>query len=158
MIFPLEHISSQLLPKLTKKSIVLAGGCFDVIHKGHEAFLQAAKEKGDVLLILLESDSDITKRKGNLRPVHSQKNRAEALSRIESVDYIICLPSDMDDESYERVVSLIKPAIIATTKGDPYRTHKENQAKKINAKVIEVIERIPDFSSTNIIKNNYEFK
>ena len=63
----------------------------------------------------------------------------------------------MEDSDYDKLVSEIKPAIIATTKGDPYRHHKERQAQIVNAEVIDVIERLPQYSTTNSIKH-YENK
>ena len=75
-----------------KKITVLAGGCFDVLHPGHIVFLEKAKKAGDYLVVLLESDKKIRKLKGKGRPVHSQKERAEILSALKSVDSVVCLP------------------------------------------------------------------
>ena len=137
--------------------IVLAGGCFDLLHQGHLSFLQSAKGQGTLLIILLESDEMIKKRKGEARPIQTQNERAHQLATIKDVDYIILLRPQMEDSDYDKLVSEIKPAIIATTKGDPYRHHKERQAQIVNAEVIDVIERLPQYSTTNSIKH-YENK
>src|SRR5690606_3739180 len=67
------------------KKIILVGGCFDVLHEGHIKFLESAKKNADILILLLESDENISKRKGINRPVNIQKNRAIVLSSLKFV-------------------------------------------------------------------------
>lgn len=134
------------------KKIVLAGGCFDIIHVGHIRFLEKAKEQGDVLFLFLESDEAIKKYKGVTRPVNTQSDRATVLSALTSVDYIIPLSGILSDEEYDRLILAIKPAIIATTKADPYRLHKERQAELSDAKVMDVTDFLQNQSTTHIAK------
>lgn len=144
------EISKEL--KDEGKSIILAGGCFDILHGGHIEFLEKAKEKGDFLFILLESDETIRKIKGTDRPINTQTQRAKVLSALNIVDYIINIPCFKTDQEYTELVIQLKPDIIATTKGDPYRQQKEKQAVLINAKVIEVIEKVPNQSTSKLVK------
>jgi FAD synthetase len=140
--------------KLRKKNkrIVVAGGFFDVLHLGHIKFLEKAKEHGDYLFVLLEEDSKATKIKGNNRPINSQKCRATILSALKNVDYIIMLKNMTNNESYDKIMIEMQPDVIATTFGDPYVIHKERQARLIRGKVINVIKRINDHSTTKYIK------
>ena len=62
--------------------IVLAGGCFDLLHIGHIIFIEEANKHGDCLILMLESDETITKNKGNNRPINSQEDRAKILSAL----------------------------------------------------------------------------
>lgn len=133
------------------KKIVLAGGCFDILHVGHVAFLEKAKGQGDVLVVLLESDEHIHKIKGANRPVNSLHDRAIVLEALRAVDIVVLLPTVMDNTTYDSLISLIKPAIIATTTGDPNRQHKERQAKQIGAVVIDVIDRLPAHSTSSVV-------
>ncbi|MBI4080888.1 MAG: adenylyltransferase/cytidyltransferase family protein [Candidatus Levybacteria bacterium] len=135
------------------KTIVLAGGCFDVLHQGHKIFLKQAKEKGDVLFVMLESDERIKSIKGKGRPINTQSQRAEALSDLPEIDYIIMLPILRNNTDYDEMISALKPAIIATTKGDPYRFHKERQADHIGALVCDVTDRIPEYSTSQLIED-----
>ena len=64
---------------------------------------------------------------------------------------VILLPFPFEDNDYDQLVTSIKPAIIATTKGDPSIHHKIRQAKKIGAQVVEVIDRLPNHSTTQLI-------
>lgn len=150
-ILTLENVKevSENLRKDGKK-IVLAGGCFDVLHNGHVRFLRNAKQLGDALMVLLESDESISKSKGPGRPINPQMDRAEIVSELRDVDYVVLLPSIMTNEKYDNVINTIKPAIIATTKGDPWRTHKERQATLVGGKVIDVITPVKNKSTTRV--------
>lgn len=130
---------------------VLAGGCFDIIHPGHIEFLNTAKSISEKLIILLESDENVKERKGNDRPIHSQKVRSKNLEKLGIVDYIVCLPYINTNEYYYNLVLSLHPDIIAVTKGDPLLDIKREQAKLVNGEVIEVIPRREEHSSTNLI-------
>lgn len=134
------------------KRIVLAGGCFDLLHIGHIIFIEEARKHGDYLILMLESDETITKSKGNKRPINSQDDRAKILSALTNVDYIIKLNPDMTNKSYDDLVFILKPAIIATTKGDINKHYKERQAEIIGAKVIDVTTPISDKSTTKLVE------
>src|SRR3989344_4137326 len=107
------------------KSIVLAGGVFDILHVGHVKFLQKAKEKGDQLFVLVESDGNVRRIKGKNRPINNQKNRAVILSSLIYVDYVILLPNLKTDTDYDKLVFQIQPSVIATTAKDPNILHKK---------------------------------
>ncbi len=142
----------QLIAQLHHKKIVIAGGCFDLLHLGHITFLKNAKAKGDLLIVLLESDKTIKKLKGKGRPIHTQDVRAQILSELKSVDFVLKLAEFTSDNEYDALIEKLKPEIIATTKGDKYDFHKKRQAKKIGAKLVYVAEPIKDHSTSKIIK------
>lgn len=135
-----------------KHRIVLAGGCFDLLHIGHITFLEEAKKHGDVLIIMLESDESITAMKGDNRPINTQEDRAKILAAIKAVDIVLLLTPHMSNTEYDTLVFTIKPAIIATTKGDTNRHFKERQAEQIGAKVIDVTLPVSDKSTTKLVK------
>lgn len=144
------NIAKQIRAQGSK--IVLAGGCFDVLHKGHITFLEKAKQAGDILFLFVENDETIKKTKGEKRPFNIQNDRATVVSHLDIVDYVITLPPIYSNNFYDELVTKIKPAIIATTTGDASRFHKERQAKKINAQVIDVTELVENQSTTRLIK------
>lgn len=145
-----EAIRESKQRRAESKTIVLAGGCFDILHVGHITFLEEAKKQGDVLFVLLESDATVGKIKGKDRPINTQQDRARVLAALDAVDYVVLLPRLETNQQYDDLVSKIRPAIIATTKNDPEKQHKERQAKKIGATVTDVVTRIKSFSSTRL--------
>lgn len=144
------QISKQLHEE--NKNVVLAGGCFDILHIGHITFLEKAKAAGDSLFVFLEPDESIKKLKGENRPINNQEDRAKILAALEAVDYVILLTPNLRDADYDRMIIQIKPAIIATTQGDFYKKHKERQAALINSKVVEVTDYIMDQSTSRLVK------
>lgn len=138
--------------KKQNKTIVLTGGCFDVLHIGHFSLFEYAKKEGDILMVLLENDEKIKKIKGLKRPLHRQKERAYMLSHINFINYIILLPFLNSNDEYDSIIERIKPTFIAITKDDPNILDKNRQAKKIGAKVKEVISYMPEKSSSGILK------
>lgn len=138
--------------KTNSKTVVLAGGCFDILHQGHLKYLQTAKKQGDILMVALESDKSVNRLKGKNRPVNNEKTRANNLLKTNFVDYVIILPDLKTVDDYLKMVQTISPDIIAVTAGDPQIENKQKQAEIIGAKVIEVIDRIPGHSTTDIVK------
>lgn len=133
------------------KSIVLAGGCFDILHPGHVIFLEKAKKAGDVLMVLLESDEKIKLLKGINRPVHSQKERAQVLSALHYIDYVVLLPVMKKDADYDQLVIKIKPDVIAATARDKNIHYYQRTAKLVGAKVRIVTKEIGSYSTTSLI-------
>jgi len=133
------------------KTIVLVGGCFDLIHFGHLKFLEAAKKQGNYLIVALESDDFIKKNKRKIS-VHQQNERAEILSSLDMIDMVILLPLFKSNNDYFELVKTISPSFIAVTEGDPQLENKRKQASKIGAKVKEVVTNLKDFSTRNIAK------
>src|SRR3989338_5009576 len=148
------HKSFQIAKKLRGdgKTIVLAGGVFDILHVGHVKFLQKAKEKGDQLFVLVESDGNVRRIKGKNRPINNQKNRAVILSSLIYVDYVILLPNLKTDTDYDKIVFQIQPSVIATTAKDPNILHKKRQSGQIKGKVVNVTPRISNQSTTKLAR------
>ena len=143
-------ISRELKSK--GKSIVLVGGCFDILHLGHIKFLKNSKNLGDILFVLLENDESVKKLKGKDRPINNQRQRAQVLSALSTVGYVVLLPQMKTDRDYDKLITQIKPAFIATTENDPNIEHKMRQAKIINAKMKIVAKRIENKSTTKIAR------
>jgi len=76
------------------KKIVITNGAFDILHPAHLRVLEKAKSLGDVLIVLLNSDISIKRLKGKRRPINPQKQRAEALSCLPWIDYLIIFDED----------------------------------------------------------------
>lgn len=135
------------------KSIVVAGGVFDILHTGHIKFLENSKKYGDYLFVLLEEDKKARKAKGANRPINSQEDRAKILSSLQSIDYIVLLKNMTNHTQYDKIVIQIAPTVLATTDGDPNIDHKKRQANLINGRIRYVIRRIYNHSTTQLAKH-----
>lgn len=134
--------------KKTKKKIIATSGCFDIIHAGHIQYLEEAKSRGDVLIILLNSDFSVKKIKGKFRPIVPQDERAIVISGLGSVDYV-CI---FEETTPCRMLELLKPDIFI--KGGDYSSKNipEKEVMDKNGGRIEFVSLIDKCSSTNIIK------
>ncbi len=71
------------------RTVVLTNGCFDLLHPGHVALLEAARREGDVLVVALNSDVSVRSFKGEGRPLVPQAERAEVLVALEPVNRVV---------------------------------------------------------------------
>lgn len=140
---------NNVLPKLFGKK-VLVGGCFDLLHIGHLRFLKAAKKEGEILIVALESDEFIKKKKKRL-PFHSQIERGEILASLTIVDLVILLPLFSSNKDYFLLVKKISPQIIGVVKNDPLLEIKRKQAHAVGAH-IKIFPFLKGFSSTNFLE------
>jgi len=130
--------------------VVLAGGVFDIIHPGHIHTLNAAKALGDVLIVVVATDSTAVKMKKR-QPLHSKEQRQELVNSLVMVD--LCLIGQEDD--IFKTVNLVKPQIIALGYD---QVHQEkfiiDGCKKIelDATVARLQSPIPESSSSKIEK------
>ncbi len=85
----------------TGKTIVQCHGCFDIVHPGHVRYLEFARQQGDVLIVSLTGDSEISK--GDQRPYIPQELRAENLAALMFVDYVYVDPSPTAQEILRQV-------------------------------------------------------
>jgi FAD synthetase len=133
------------------KNVVLVGGCFDLLHYGHIAFLKEAKKLGNHLIILLESDENVLRLKGEGRPFHTQSQRKEMLESLSFVDEVMELPPMTGNEAYYNLVKKIQPSVIALTEGDPILEQKTKQAEMVGARAI-LIPKINTPSTSQLAK------
>jgi rfaE bifunctional protein nucleotidyltransferase chain/domain len=94
--------------------VVLANGCFDVLHVGHVRYLAGARELGDVLVVGVNSDEQVARLKGPGRPVLPALDRAEIVAALESVSYVTIF----DEPTVEALLLTLKPDV--HTKGTDY--------------------------------------
>ncbi|MBS3093099.1 adenylyltransferase/cytidyltransferase family protein [Candidatus Pacearchaeota archaeon] len=95
----------RVVPNFKNKSkiIVTTNGSFDLIHGAHARLLNKAKELGDYLIVLLNSDESIKRNKGPQRPIIPEIERAYMLSELKAVDYVVIFPQDKPLEYLARI-------------------------------------------------------
>lgn len=102
--------SAQDLKKIleSKKNIVFTNGCFDLLHVGHVRYLKEAKALGQILVVGVNSDSSVKKLKGPSRPLQNENDRAEILSSLACVDYVVIF----SEETPLKLIEEISPQIL----------------------------------------------
>lgn len=76
------------------KTAVFTNGCFDILHCGHVAYLNFAREQGDVLILGMNSDASVKRNKGEGRPINCEQDRAEVVASLECIDYVVLFDED----------------------------------------------------------------
>ena len=109
------------------RRVVLANGCFDLLHVGHVRYLTAARALGDVLFVGLNSDAAVARLKGPGRPLMPAAERAEMLGALRAVDHVVVF----DEDTADRLVSLVRPAVHA--KGTDYTEASVPEAATVRA-------------------------
>ncbi|MGH9906883.1 MAG: adenylyltransferase/cytidyltransferase family protein [Pyrinomonadaceae bacterium] len=94
--------------------IVLANGCFDVLHVGHVRYLEGAKALGDLLVVGMNSDEQVAILKGKGRPIMGERERAEIVASLAAVDFVTIF----DEPTVESLLIALQPNIHA--KGTDY--------------------------------------
>lgn len=115
------------------KIIVFTNGCFDILHAGHVRYLKKAKKLGDMLVVGLNSDFSVRKIKGKERPINNQRDRAEILCSLSTVDYVVIF----NEETPERLIKMVQPDILV--KGYDWKGKKiagEDIVRKNGGKVV----------------------
>lgn len=143
----LGHLKTLLTNQ--KKKVVLANGCFDIMHVGHIRYLQEAKDLGDILVVAINSDKSARQLKGQGRPVTNEQERAEIISALECVDYVTIF----DEPNVSNIILALRPSIQA--KGTDYTadTVPEAETVKSYGGRIVITGDPKEHSSTDIIKN-----
>ena len=103
------------LPEILRgKQVVLANGCFDILHVGHVRYLQGARALGDVLVVAINSDRSVRALKGKDRPILNETERTTLVSALRCVDHVVVF----DEPDVTHVLDVLRPAIHA--KGTDY--------------------------------------
>jgi D-beta-D-heptose 7-phosphate kinase/D-beta-D-heptose 1-phosphate adenosyltransferase len=130
------------------KKIAFTNGCFDILHVGHTRYLRQAREKGDVLVLALNSDSSVRQIKGEKRPLIPQDERADLLACLEFVDYITIF----DETTPLELILFLKPDVLI--KGGDWAEDQivgRDEVKSWGGTVATIPE-IPGASTTNIVE------
>ena len=130
-------------------SIILANGCFDIIHAGHVRYLTGAKEIGGFLVVGLNSDEQVRRLKGNDRPYISENERAEIIASFRPVDAVTIF----DEPTVDELIDAIRPDFHA--KGTDYTTETVPERERVlsyGGRVV-IVGDTKDHSSTDLINS-----
>lgn len=143
----IAKISAEL--KKQGKKVITTNGTFDLIHVGHVKSFMDAKNHGDILIIGLNSDKSVKSYRGENsgRPLVPQKERAEMLSSLNVVDYIVIF----DEPEPSKFLETVKPSIHIKGKDWENKFCPEKEVVERNGGQMRFINLVQGFSTTNII-------
>ena len=147
-IVSLEQAIEQVSDwKNKNEKVVFSNGCFDILHAGHVDYLEKAKEKGDHLVVGVNSDESVTKLKGPSRPIIDQTSRLRIISALAFVDLVVLF----EEETPIELIKALSPDILV--KGKDYEISNIVGADFVlqNGGKVETIELTEGYSSTNVI-------
>ncbi len=102
-----EVVSLANAARRKGKRIVTTNGCFDILHIGHVRYLEAAKKKGDILIVGVNSDASVRGSKGPSRPIVPERERAEVIASLKAADAVFIFP----ERDPSKWLSKVKPDI-----------------------------------------------
>jgi rfaE bifunctional protein nucleotidyltransferase chain/domain len=139
-----------VLDKIKKegKTLAVTNGCLDILHVGHVRYLNMSSTCADYLMVLLNSDKSVRAIKGESRPINKEEDRAEVLSALNCVDYVMFF----DENSPAKLLEEIKPDVY--TKGADYNLETLPEAKSIQSYggKIAFIDLVEGVSTTKILE------
>ena len=118
---------------LNGKKVVLANGCFDILHVGHLRYLRDARALGDVLVVAINSDRSVRLIKDEGRPILGENERVSLVSALRTVDYVVLF----DEPDVSLVLNVLRPAIHA--KGTDYTVASVPEAATARSVGAEVV-------------------
>ncbi|MCP3804909.1 D-glycero-beta-D-manno-heptose 1-phosphate adenylyltransferase [Allokutzneria sp. A3M-2-11 16] len=129
------------------RRIVFTNGCFDVLHRGHVAYLNQAKRLGDVLIVALNSDKGVRRLKGPERPVNTESDRAAVVAALSCVDHVVLF----DDDTPAELLRALRPEVYA--KGGDYTPDMLPETPIVRALggEVHILDYLSDHSTTAVI-------
>jgi len=109
-----RRLLEELPALVAGRKVVLANGCFDILHVGHVRYLEGARKLADVLVVAINSDRSVRALKGDDRPILNENERVALVSALRCVDHVVVF----DEGDVTRVLDVLKPSIHA--KGTDY--------------------------------------
>ena len=104
------------------REVVLANGCFDLVHVGHVRYLQGAREAGDALIVAINDDASVRRLKGEGRPLQPAIERAELVAAFGCVDWVTIF----SEPTVDALIRAVRPNVQA--KGTDYTAENVPEA------------------------------
>lgn len=128
--------------------VVFTNGCFDVLHRGHVAYLRQARELGDVLVVALNGDESVARLKGAARPVNPLEDRAGVVGAVDAVDLVTAF----HDDTPVALLESVRPDVYA--KGGDYTAQMLPETPVVErlGGQVHVLSYLSDHSTTAIVR------
>ena len=139
----------EFLKSFPNHKIIATNGCFDILHAGHVAYLETAKEQGDILIVGLNDDDSIKELKGPDRPINCLEDRARVLASLRCVDLVVIF----HEKRAHGFIKAVQPDIYV--KGGDYTFDSLPECERLlleeNTLDVIILPELTGRSTTNLI-------
>ena len=146
-----ELIARRAQWKREGKTVVFTNGCYDILHPGHIRTLEAARSRGDVLILALNTDASVQRMKGPARPIVNENDRAQLASSLEAVDAVTLF----DEDTPRELIAAVLPDVLVKGADWNHFVAGREEVEAAGGRV-ETIPLEPGFSTTNILQTVLE--
>lgn len=142
-----EIVALTRVEREAGKTIVLANGCFDLLHAGHIRYLAGAKALGEFLVVGINSDLQVRNLKGDGRPFIPESERAEIVASLRFVDAVTIF----EEPTVNELIDAVRPDVHA--KGTDYTTETVPERERVRSYGgrVAIVGDPKDHSSTDLI-------
>lgn len=139
--------AKKFLESNSGKKIVFTNGCFDILHRGHVAYLNEAKAQGDLLFLGLNSDASVRRLKGDDRPINSENDRKFVLENLKAIDFV----EIFEDDTPLELIKAVAPSVLV--KGGDWSIDQIVGGREViaNGGEVKSLNFVDGFSTTHLI-------
>jgi D-beta-D-heptose 7-phosphate kinase / D-beta-D-heptose 1-phosphate adenosyltransferase len=148
LLTPAELENAVQAARARGERIVFTNGCFDILHAGHVAYLEEARQLGDRLIVAVNDDASVTRLKGHGRPVNALVRRMKVLTGLAAVDWVVAFSEDTP----ERLLAALQPDVLV--KGGDYAVEQVVGADIVRGYggEVSVLGMVEDCSTTALVE------
>ena len=129
------------------KTVVFTNGCYDILHPGHIRLLEAARSRGDILILALNTDASVERMKGPQRPLVNEIERAQLAACLAAVDAV----TFFDEDTPRELIAAVLPDILVKGADWDHFIAGREEVEAAGGRV-ETIPLEPGFSTSNMVK------
>ena len=142
-----EIIEQRAQWKREGKTVAFTNGCYDILHPGHIRTLEAARSRGDVLILALNTDASVQRMKGPTRPVICQNDRARLAAGLAAVNAV----AFFDEDTPRELIAAVLPDVLVKGADWNHFVAGREEVEAAGGRV-ETVTLEPGFSTTNIVE------
>lgn len=146
-----QSVLNETLQKLKNegKKIAFTNGCFDILHRGHMDYMERSREKGDILVVALNTDESVKRQgKGEERPFNNLAERAFHMAALRSVDFV----TSFDEDTPKEIIEYILPDVVIKGADYDVNTFVGSEFTRSRGGEAYVIPFVEGYSTTEWLK------
>lgn len=149
VLSPTTLVEAVRAAQLRGEKVVMTNGCFDLLHAGHVAYLEEARQLGDRLIVAVNSDASVSRLKGPTRPINPLERRMRVLAGLQAVDWVVAF----DEDTPAELIAQVLPDLLV--KGGDYQPDAIAGATEVIAAggEVKVLDFVDGVSTTAMVRS-----